>query len=203
MTPGDIAVLFAGLLLGPWWGLGITLVVSLVQGITVSAASGVYGILMHIISTGTLVLVSALAARLFKGRLNAELSVLCGVLAAAAVMVGANLLITPLFMGVTMDDVLGIMLPFILPFNLIKLGVNGALACVVYRAFRAPGRPPALNAESSENLLTKRVFCGRIKKMNSNSYREWWRDLPCEARQPARGVFARAQGVKSAMRIGR
>ena len=191
--PGDIAVLFAGLLLGPWWGLGITLVVSLVQGITVSAASGVYGILMHIISTGTLVLVSALAARLFKGRLNAELSVLCGVLAAAAVMVGANLLITPLFMGVTMDDVLGIMLPFILPFNLIKLGVNGALACVVYRAFR----------ESSENLLTKRVFCGRIKKMNSNSYREWWRDLPCEARQPARGVFARAQGVKSAMRIGR
>ena len=37
-----------------------------------------------------------------------------------------------------MDDVLGIMLPFILPFNLIKLGVNGALACVVYRAFRAP-----------------------------------------------------------------
>ena len=83
-------------------------------------------------------LVSALAARLFKGRLNAELSVLCGVLAAAAVMVGANLLITPLFMGVTMDDVLGIMLPFILPFNLIKLGVNGALACVVYRAFRAP-----------------------------------------------------------------
>ena len=99
--PGDIAVLFAGLLLGPWWGLGITLVVSLVQGITVSAASGVYGILMHIISTGTLVLVSALAARLFKGRLNAELSVLCGVLAAAAVMVGANLLITPLFMGVT------------------------------------------------------------------------------------------------------
>ena len=117
---------------------GITLVVSLVQGITVSAASGVYGILMHIIATGTLVLVSALAARLFKGRLNAELSVLCGVLAAAAVMVGANLLITPLFMGVTMDDVLGIMLPFILPFNLIKLGVNGALACVVYRAFRAP-----------------------------------------------------------------
>ena len=135
---GDIPILMSGLLLGPWWGLGITLVVSLVQGITVSAASGVYGILMHIISTGTLVLVSALAARLFKGRLNAELSVLCGVLAAAAVMVGANLLITPLFMGVTMDDVLGIMLPFILPFNLIKLGVNGALACVVYRAFRAP-----------------------------------------------------------------
>ena len=60
------------------------------------------------------------------------------IVVAAAVMVGANLLITPLFMGVTMDDVLGIMLPFILPFNLIKLGVNGALACVVYRAFRAP-----------------------------------------------------------------
>lgn len=38
--PGDIFVLVAGLLLGPWWGLGITLVASLVQGVTVSAASG-------------------------------------------------------------------------------------------------------------------------------------------------------------------
>lgn len=76
MTPAISPVLFAGLLLGPWWGLGITLVVSLVQGITVSAASGVYGILMHIISTGTLVLVSALAARLSRAVWNAELSVL-------------------------------------------------------------------------------------------------------------------------------
>lgn len=34
------------------------IVVAVVQGLTVSAASGVYGIIMHIIATGTFVLVA-------------------------------------------------------------------------------------------------------------------------------------------------
>ena len=128
--PGDIFVLVAGLLLGPWWGLGITLVASLVQGVTVSAASGLYGILMHIISTGTLVLVATFVKRLFKSRLSSELSVACGVLAATAVMLGANMVITP--------AVRDMLLPVILPFNLIKLAANGILACALYRAVRVP-----------------------------------------------------------------
>ena len=136
--PGDIFVLVAGLLLGPWWGLGITLVASLVQGVTVSAASGLYGILMHIISTGTLVLVATFVKRLFKSRLSSELSVACGVLAATAVMLGANMVITPAFMGVSVEAVRDMLLPVILPFNLIKLAANGILACALYRAVRVP-----------------------------------------------------------------
>ena len=136
--PGDIFVLVAGLLLGPWWGFGITLVASLVQGVTVSAASGLYGILMHIISTGTLVLVATFVKRLFKSRLSSELSVACGVLAATAVMLGANMVITPAFMGVSVEAVRDMLLPVILPFNLIKLAANGILACALYRAVRVP-----------------------------------------------------------------
>ena len=133
--PGDIFVLVAGLLLGPWWGLGITLVASLVQGVTVSAASGLYGILMHIISTGTLVLVATFVKRLFNSRLSSELSVACG---ATAVMLGANMVITPAFMGVSVEAVRDMLLPVILPFNLIKLAANGILACALYRAVRVP-----------------------------------------------------------------
>lgn len=109
--PGDIFVLVAGLLLGPWWGLGITLVASLVQGVTVSAASGLYGILMHIISTGTLVLVATFVKRLFKSRLSSELSVACACWPPTAVMLGANMVITPAFMGVSVEAVRDMLLP--------------------------------------------------------------------------------------------
>ena len=52
--PADIPIMMGAFAFGPWAGLLITVVTSLVQGFTVSAGSGVYGIIMHIIATGTL-----------------------------------------------------------------------------------------------------------------------------------------------------
>ena len=42
--PADIPILIGTFLYGPWTGLALTVVVSLLQGITVSAASGWIGI---------------------------------------------------------------------------------------------------------------------------------------------------------------
>ncbi|HAB00735.1 MAG TPA: ECF transporter S component, partial [Ruminococcaceae bacterium] len=50
--PADISVLIGTFAFGPWAGIALTLAVSLVQGLTVSAQSGWYGIIMHVISTG-------------------------------------------------------------------------------------------------------------------------------------------------------
>ena len=49
-----------------------------------------------------------------------------GMMGMAAVMLGANLIITPLFMGVSREMVWDLM-PFIVGFNLIKAGINGAV----------------------------------------------------------------------------
>ena len=50
----------------------------------------------------------------------------------AMVMVVANLIITPLFMGVTQEVVWGLM-PFIVGFNLIKAGINGLVTFFLYK----------------------------------------------------------------------
>ncbi|MBP3706667.1 MAG: ECF transporter S component, partial [Clostridia bacterium] len=42
--PADIPILIGTFAFGPWAGLMLTVVTSVVQGLTVSAASGVYGI---------------------------------------------------------------------------------------------------------------------------------------------------------------
>ena len=56
--PADIPILIGTFAFGPLAGLVLTVVTSVVQGLTVSAGSGLYGILMHVIATGVLVSVS-------------------------------------------------------------------------------------------------------------------------------------------------
>ena len=131
--PADIAILVGTFTLGPWAGLGMTVVASLIQGVTVSAQSGIYGIIMHFIATGTMVAVAGFIykyKRTFKGAL---LALILGVLAEGAVMVVANILITPYFMGAPRQMVLDLMLPGILPFNLLKMGINSAVTLVIYK----------------------------------------------------------------------
>ena len=58
--PADIPILICGFAFGPVAGLAVTLIASFIQGFTVSAQSGIYGIIMHIIATGAYVLASSL-----------------------------------------------------------------------------------------------------------------------------------------------
>jgi Txe/YoeB family toxin of toxin-antitoxin system len=57
--PADIPVLIGGFMFGPISGLIITLIVSFIQAVSVSASSGWIGFVMHVIATGTYVLVSS------------------------------------------------------------------------------------------------------------------------------------------------
>mgnify|MGYP001522173611 CR=1 FL=1 len=68
--PADVPILIGTFLYGPWAGLGLAGVVCIVQGLTVSAASGPIGILMHFLGTGACVLAAGLIYRrwhTFKG----------------------------------------------------------------------------------------------------------------------------------------
>lgn len=104
----------------------------MIQGVTVSAASGLYGIIMHVISTSVLVLVSGLVYKYNKTRKGAVIALLCGVAAMTLVMIGANMIITPLFMGVPRNIVWSLM-PFIAGFNAIKAGINSVVTFLLYK----------------------------------------------------------------------
>ena len=130
--PADIPILIGAFTFGPLAGLALTVVTAVVQGLTVSSGSGLYGILMHVIATGVLVLVSGVIYRHKKTRTTAVISLLCGMAAMAVVMVGANMVITPLFMGVPAETVWSLM-PFIIAFNVIKAGINGGVTFILYK----------------------------------------------------------------------
>lgn len=130
--PADIPILIGTFAFGPLAGFILTVVTSVIQGVTVSAASGVYGILMHIIATSALVIVAGIIYRRNKTKKSAAIAILCGVAAMTIVMVGANMVITPIFMGVPRSVVWELM-PFIVAFNAIKAGINGIVTFLVYK----------------------------------------------------------------------
>jgi riboflavin transporter FmnP len=143
--PADIFILLAGLFLGWQYGLGTLVAASAVQALTVSSGSGVYGFVMHVIATGALLTVTCLVREItlrkqLKDLIFLPVCLVLGCIAMTAVMVPANLLITPAFMseimGIpreTVDSMIkDLMFTGIIPFNALKSGINSAIACVLF-----------------------------------------------------------------------
>lgn len=130
--PADIPILIGTFAFGPIAGLMITLVTAIIQGVTVSAAAGVYGIIMHIIATGTYVVMAGSIYHGIKSKKGAILGLVIGTICMTIMMVGANYIVTPAFMNVPRDAITAL-LPFIIGFNLIKAGANGIITFFLYK----------------------------------------------------------------------
>jgi riboflavin transporter FmnP len=130
--PGDIPLYMIAFLFGPASGLIVTIVVSILQGITVSAGSGIIGIIMHIFATGAFVLVAGNLYRLKKDRKQVILALIAGSVVMVISMCIWNIIFTPIFMGVSRDTVIAMLIPAIIPFNLIKAGINSIATLLLY-----------------------------------------------------------------------
>lgn len=134
--PADIPIFLGTFLFGPAAGLIITIIVSVIQGLTVSAQSGIYGILMHIFATGSFVLVAGNIYKRARSKKGAIISLVCGVIVMTCVMLVFNVIITPLFMGTPRSVVVAMLIPVILPFNLAKAGINAIITYLIYKPLR-------------------------------------------------------------------
>ena len=131
--PADIAILIGTFLFGTGSGLLLTLVVSVLQGLTVSAQSGWIGILMHVIATGSMVLVAGAIYNKNRTLKRAVVALVAGTLTMTVVMAAWNVLITPLYMGVTRNEVISMLMTGFVPFNLAKAGINSVVTFLVYK----------------------------------------------------------------------
>lgn len=128
----DIPILIGGFWLGPVAGLIITLVGALIQGVAINVEGGLYGILMHLIATGVFVTTASLIYRKKKTIARMVTGLVFGTLAMTLIMIPANLIITPLFLGAPVSAVKEMILPVIVPFNLLKAGINSVITFLIY-----------------------------------------------------------------------
>lgn len=128
----DVIICIAGFLFGPLAAAGISLVVSLIEMVTISS-TGLWGLLMNVLSTCAFVCTAALVYQRKKTIQNAILGLVAGIILMAVVMLLWNYLITPIYMKAPREQIVGLLIPIFLPFNLIKGGINAALTVLLYK----------------------------------------------------------------------
>mgnify|MGYP001176409434 CR=1 FL=1 len=130
--PADIPILIGGFMFGPVAGLVITVIVSFIQAVTVSAQSGWIGFVMHIIASGTLVLVASLIYKKVRTLKGAITSLVAGSLAMILIMIPANLYFAPKF-GIPYEVVKAGLTVSVIPFNIIKTVLTSVLTMLIYK----------------------------------------------------------------------
>ncbi len=128
----DVPVLIGALLYGSVPGLLILLVVSTVQAF-LYGGNGWVGLVMHFVASGAMVVIVGQFYRWRHKYKDMAVGMALGTVCRAAVMIPMNLIFTVNCFGVPKQTVLDLMLPGIIPFNLIQAGVNCILAAVLFR----------------------------------------------------------------------
>ncbi len=131
--PADIVVLIGSFLYGPLEGLLLAVIVSVIQTLTVSSGAGWVGMVMHIISSGTLAISAGLVYKKLHTKKGALFALITGTVCMTAIMIPANLFFTVRFWGFPREQVIDLLLPAFIPFNLIKAGVNSAVVFLIYK----------------------------------------------------------------------
>ena len=130
--PKDVIITIGGFLFGPLAAFFISLVVSLVEMVTISG-TGPIGALMNLISTCAFACTASLIYKKKHDLWGAVLGLLVGSVTMIGVMLLWNWLVTPVYLKYPREAVEAMLVPVFLPFNALKAGLNSALVLCLYK----------------------------------------------------------------------
>lgn len=135
----DVPILIGAFMFGPLEGLALTVVVSLLQALTVSAGSGWVGCVMHLFSTGAFALIAGVIYRRRHSICGAIEGLIAGSIAMVLMMIPMNYYMTPIFVSgpsMTYSEAQGYIWSIIwsfIGFNAAKAGINSVVTFIVYK----------------------------------------------------------------------
>lgn len=141
--PKDVIIIIGGFIYGPFTVIAMSVVVSLIEMITVST-TGPYGLLMNIVSTCAFAFPAAVIYNKKRTITGAVIGLISGVVLVVGVMLLWNYIITPIYLVATIEElpfdvsqmrenVAGMLIPVFLPFNLLKASLNAAFIMLIYK----------------------------------------------------------------------
>ena len=129
----DVIVVIGGFLFGPLSVIAMSLVLSFLEMLLLSD-TGWFGFFMNVISTCSFAFTAAVIYRWKRTLGGASLALIAGIVINVPIMLLWNYLIVPIFSpGISREMAVGMLLPIFLPFNLLKGGLNAALAMMLYK----------------------------------------------------------------------
>lgn len=154
----DAVLTVVAFLYGPIYGVVSSILVALLEFVSVSD-TGVYGLIMNALSSAVFTATCGLIYKYRRTLLGAVLGSVSAVLAMTAVMLVANVFITPFYMGVGRAEVASMIPTLLLPFNIIKGVVNAAITMIIYKPITSALKKVGLSAPSSKKTdVEKFIF---------------------------------------------
>ena len=126
--PSGIVSLVAGFAYGP----AAAVIVS-VLGFLPHLFTNPWGTLMAVLVALALSVPAALIYRRNKTRKGAVIGIIVGAIAALAVAIVGNMIVTPFYAHMTTAQVVALIVPALLPFNALKFTIHGVITFLIYK----------------------------------------------------------------------
>ncbi len=150
----DAIIAIPTLMFGPVYGIVSSLVLSFAELITISG-TGWYGFIMNFISSAAFTGIVGTVYMYRRTLGGAIIGFTLSSIITTAVMLIANYFITPLYTGAPTSAVVDMMLPILLPFNLVKALLNSGISIVLYKPLTDAFRRLGLIEKSTFKLTAK------------------------------------------------
>ena len=152
----DCILAIGAFIFGPATGALMALIVAFLELITVST-TGWIGMIMNVLSSVAFV---CPAAYIYKNRrtvTGAVFGLAVGTVAVTAVMLLWNYIMTPLYLGASREMVMQLLVPVILPFNVLKAALNSALTMLLYKTVVSVLRKAHLLPQSEQSATRRKL----------------------------------------------
>lgn len=130
--PKDVIITIGGFLFGPFTAFLVSAAVAVIEMFTMSD-TGVIGAIMNLLASCTFACTASYIYKKHHTAMGAVFGLIAASFLSTGVMLLWNYLITPLYMGIPREGVVELMLPALLPFNLLKVTLNSSIILLVYK----------------------------------------------------------------------
>ena len=127
----NMPAMVVGFGFGPGAGVAVGIVIAIIHGLLMADFTGA---LMNVLCVTCFVLPAALMYHKKRTYPVAIAGLVLSVIAATIGAIVGNILLTPMWLGVPLDAVIAMIIPVLIPFNLIKGCINAVLTLIIYKS---------------------------------------------------------------------
>ena len=158
----DAVMTIGAMICGPVYAVIMSLITSLIEFFTVSD-TGAYGLIMNVVASVAFTLPASLIYKYRRNMTGALIGLVTSICTMTALMLVANLIITPLYTGMDIKGVAQLIPELLLPFNFTKAMLNAGVVILLYKPISTalkkarlvtPGANSVQDADKSTKIMT-------------------------------------------------
>lgn len=130
--PKDIVIVIGGFIYGPFAAFIMSAICSILE--IFFRGGTVLDVVMNVISTCAFACTASFIYKKNRTKKGAIIGLIVGVFTTTVCMIIWNYIVTPIYFGMPREAVVGMMLPGIIPFNLLKSGLNAGITLFLYKS---------------------------------------------------------------------